>query len=79
MATLDLFYVYFRSFQIISRRKTVDFRGIQTRIDRVQGEHADHLTTTTALEFYLPIITWWLPNVQNEFELGQPLMHFIVN
>ena len=52
MATLDLFYVYFRSFQIISRRKTVDFRGIQTRIDRVQGEHADHLTTTMTLHLF---------------------------
>ena len=28
--------------------KTVGFSGIQTRIIRVEGEHADHLTTTTA-------------------------------
>ena len=27
---------------------TVDFSGIQTQIVRVDGEHADHLTTTTA-------------------------------
>ena len=52
MATLDLFYVYFRSFQIISRRKTVDFRGIRTRIDRVEGEHVDHLTTTMTLHLF---------------------------
>ena len=28
--------------------KTVGIRGIQTRIIGVEGEHADHLTTTTA-------------------------------
>ena len=38
------FWVYFRSFQ-----KTVGFSGIQTRYVREEGEHADHLTTTTAL------------------------------
>ena len=29
--------------------KTVGFSGIWTLIDRVEGEHTDHLTTTTAL------------------------------
>ena len=28
--------------------KTVGFSGIQTRIVKVEGEHADHLTTATA-------------------------------
>ena len=28
--------------------KTLGFSGIRTRIVRVEGEHADHLTTTTA-------------------------------
>ena len=28
--------------------KMVDFSGNQTRIVGVEGEHADHLTTTTA-------------------------------
>ena len=28
--------------------KTVGFSGIRTRIDGVEGEHTDHLTTTTA-------------------------------
>ena len=28
--------------------KTVGFSGIRTRIVRVEGKHADHLTTTTA-------------------------------
>ena len=30
------------------RIKTLYFNGIRTRIDGVEGEHADHLTTTTA-------------------------------
>ena len=30
-------------------RKTVGFSGIRTWVVEVQGEHADHLTTTTAL------------------------------
>ena len=29
--------------------KTVDVSGIRTRIVGVEGEHTDHLTTTTAL------------------------------
>ena len=29
-------------------RKYIDVCGIRTRIVRVEGEHADHLTTTTA-------------------------------
>ena len=47
-------FVYFRSFQTIHRIKTVDFSGIQTRIDRAKGKNADHLTTTTA-QFCLSI------------------------
>ena len=42
--------VYFRSFQAIYRIKTVDFSGIRTQIVVVEGKHADHLTTTTALK-----------------------------
>ena len=41
-------FVYFRSFQTQIYRKTVGISGIQTRIVGVEGEHADHLTTTTA-------------------------------
>ena len=41
-------FVYFRSFQKQFYRKIVDLSGIRTRIVRVEGEHADHLTTTTA-------------------------------
>ena len=47
-------FVYFRSFQTqILQKKTVSFSGIQTRIVRVEGEHADHLTTTTAHDLLL--------------------------
>ena len=42
-------FVYFRSFQQQFYRKIVDHSGIRTRIVGVEGEHADHLTTTTAL------------------------------
>ena len=41
-------FVYFRSFQEQFYRKIVDLSGIWTRIVGVEGEHADHLTTTTA-------------------------------
>ena len=43
-----LFLIYFRSFQTIYRIKTVDFSVIRTRIVWVEGEQADHLTTTKA-------------------------------
>ena len=47
-----LFFTYFRSFQtIIWQNKTVELSRIQTRIIGVEGEHADHLPTTTALCF----------------------------
>ena len=36
-------YVLFKQF---SQKKTVAFIGIQTRIVRVEGKHADRLTTT---------------------------------
>ena len=38
----------FSSFSSNCKMLNVDFSGIQTRIVRVEGEHADHLTTTTA-------------------------------
>ena len=40
-------FVYFRSFQTIVKSKKVDFSGIRTRIVIAEGEHSDHLTTTT--------------------------------
>ena len=46
-------FVYFRSFQQQFYRKIVDHSGIRTRIVGVEGEHADHLTTTTALPNYI--------------------------
>ena len=42
-------FVYFHSFQTQYYRKTLGFSGIRTRIVGVEGEHADHLTTTMAL------------------------------
>ena len=42
-------------------RKTVGISGIRTRIVGVEGEHADHLTTTTAqvrLKFVNEIGSW---------------------
>ena len=42
-------FCYFRSFQTqILQKKIVGISGIRTRIVRVEGEHADHLSTTTA-------------------------------
>ena len=43
-------FVYFRSFQTqILQEKTVSVSRIRTWIVGVDGEHADHLTTTTAI------------------------------
>ena len=36
-------------FALFKYRKIVDFSGIQTQIVGVEGEHPDHLTTTTAV------------------------------
>ena len=43
------FWFIFRFFQTHITEKTVGFSRIRTRIVRLEGEHADHLTTTTAL------------------------------
>ena len=41
--------VYFRSFQTqLLQKKTLDVSGIRTRIVGVEGQDADHLTSTTA-------------------------------
>ena len=48
-ANPGLFFVYFCSFQKQFYRKIVDLSRIRTRIVGVEGKHADHLTTTTAL------------------------------
>ena len=42
-------FVYFCSFQTQFYIKIVDFSGIRTQIVEVEGQHADPLTTTTAL------------------------------
>ena len=44
-----VFCIFFRSFQTqILQENNVDVSRIQTRIVGIEGEHADHLTTTTA-------------------------------
>ena len=52
--------VNFSSFQKQILQKTVGFSGIQTQIVGVEGEHADHLTTTTAQQFELFLFFWTL-------------------
>ena len=49
MGLPGLFLFIFVLFKHKFKEKTVGFNGIQTRIVRLEGEHADHLTTTTAL------------------------------
>ena len=39
---------YFGTFQTSNRIKTADFSRIRPRIDGIEGEHADHMTTTAA-------------------------------
>ena len=49
MGQLRPLFVYFRFIQTqILQKKTVGVSKIRTRIVGVEGEHADHLTTTTA-------------------------------
>ena len=46
-------FVYYRSFHIQLHGNIVDFSEIRTHIVGVEGEHADHLTTSTALLTFL--------------------------
>ena len=48
MGQPGLFLFIFVLFKHKFYRKTVGFSGIRTGIVRLEGEHADHLTTTTA-------------------------------
>ena len=41
-----LFFIYFCSIHTIYRINIAYFSSIRTRIVEVEGEHADHLTTT---------------------------------
>ena len=42
-------FVYFKYYKTqILQKKTEGFSRIRTRIVRVEGDHADHLTTTAA-------------------------------
>ena len=56
MDQLRPLFVSFHSCQTqILQKKTVGFSRIQTWIVRVEGEHADHLNTTTAT---LKLVCW---------------------
>ena len=47
----DLFlFIFVLGTQKFYATRIVDFRGIQTGIVGVEGEHDDHLATTTALD-----------------------------
>ena len=46
-------FLYFRSFQQQFYSKIVDYSRNRTRIVGVEGEHADHLTTTMALTTWI--------------------------
>ena len=54
---------HFLSFQQQFYRKIVSFNVIQTQIVRVEGEHADHLTTATAQSSFIVYIAL-IPDVQ---------------
>ena len=45
-------FVYFRSFQTFYRMKIVHISGTRTQINRVEGKHADHLTTNTTAHLF---------------------------
>ena len=48
-ANPGLCLVYYISFEHKFYGKIVDFSGIRTRIVRVEGTHADHLTNVTSI------------------------------
>ena len=48
-----LFFIYFRPSQTILQNKNCTLSGFRTRIVGVEGELADHLTTTTVLRCFL--------------------------
>ena len=60
---LFIFVLFKQKFYI----KTVGVSGIQTRIVGVEGEHADHFTTTTAK--YLTFLPSWTYSRYEEFML----------
>ena len=72
-----MFFCLFSFFSnnIRYRIKSVDFSKIWTRIVRVEGEHADHLTTTTALgrlvKYLMPIpkVWTWKEHAQDKIKL----------
>ena len=45
-----------RHLLVVFYRKIVDFSGIRTRIVRVEGKHADYMTTTTAHHLHMMML-----------------------
>ena len=48
-------FVYFCSFQQQFLQKITDYSGNQTQIIGVEGEQADHCTTTTTAHYILTV------------------------
>ena len=48
-------FVYFCSFQQRFLQKITDYSGNQTQIIGVEGEQADHCTTTTTAHYILTV------------------------
>ena len=72
------FFVYFRSFQKQFYRKFVGFSWIWTQIVGVEGEHTDHLTTTTALHWQKILATGLISIVLNGQRLKSNPYRYLV-
>ena len=74
-ANPGLFLFIFILFKHKFYRKTAGINGIQTRIVRVEGEHADHLTTTTALNYPNFLTASNVEDCVFKAELSRPTLH----
>ena len=72
-------FVYFSSFRTqILQKNNVGVSGIRTRIVRVEGEHPDHLTTTTAHQWrisYRAFNLFSLQSLAHEFGHNLKMEH----
>ena len=64
--------------------KTIGFSGIRTRIVRVEGEHADHLTTTTTALLGQHFASIWIVDVvlwssQSPPKVEVPVLHLVTS
>ena len=75
------FLFIFIIFKYAFSRKYVDFSWIWTRIIRVEGKHADHLTTTTIADtvcHFLPQGNWYILKTDNWIISGQSYKQFTI-